>query len=224
LLRKNKGYNITHVHRGLAFENALIDAMMLLKEMHGSNFLIGGVDEISTYNYNIEALSGSFKTEPLINTELYSSPSAGTLAGEGAAMFLVNDRPENAVGKINAIQTLHTADQAAVKAALQQFIKENIPDGENTDLFISGENGDGRLLGYYDAAESLFNEHTAIARFKHMCGEYPTAAAFALWLACGKQPLPSHSMKRKPGYAELRNIIIYNNYKGGQHSCIHLIV
>ncbi len=32
LVTKNHNYNITHVHRGLAFENALMDVMMLLKE------------------------------------------------------------------------------------------------------------------------------------------------------------------------------------------------
>ncbi|HEX5026072.1 MAG TPA: beta-ketoacyl synthase chain length factor [Agriterribacter sp.] len=223
LLRKNKGYNITHVHRGLAFENALIDAMMMLKEMPGSNFLLGGIDEISAYNYNIESLAGSFKTEPLSNTALYNSLSAGTLAGEGAAMFLVSDSAKNAVGKVNAIQTLHTNDEREVKAALQQFIKENIADGENADLFISGENGDGRLIKYYDAAESLFSEQTTIARFKHMCGEYPTASAFALWLACGKRPLPLHMTKRKSRFSEVHNIIIYNNYKGHQHSFMLLV-
>src|SRR5947199_9689893 len=33
LLTKNHHYNITHVHRGLAFESALMDIMMSLKEV-----------------------------------------------------------------------------------------------------------------------------------------------------------------------------------------------
>ncbi len=224
LIHKNKSYNITHVHRGLAFENALIDAMMMLRENPGSHLLVGGVDEISGYNYNIELLAGSYKSETVSNTALYASLSAGALAGEGAAMFLVSDRPENAVGKINAIQTLHTTDQSAVKTALQQFINENVPKGGHTDMFMSGENGDGRLLKYYDAAESLFHEQTTVARFKHMCGEYPTASAFALWLACGKQPLPRHIFKRRINDSGIRNIIIYNTYKGLQHGFVHLVV
>ncbi|HTL07633.1 MAG TPA: beta-ketoacyl synthase chain length factor, partial [Chitinophagaceae bacterium] len=52
LLSANTSYNTTHVHRGLAFENALIDAAMLLQEHAGAQYLVGGVDEISAYNYN----------------------------------------------------------------------------------------------------------------------------------------------------------------------------
>ena len=42
LMSSNKGYNITHVHRALAFENAIIDADMLLKENPGCSYLLGG--------------------------------------------------------------------------------------------------------------------------------------------------------------------------------------
>src|SRR5882757_6797431 len=54
LVTKNHNYNITHVHRGLAFENALLDTIMLLKENPDSTFLLGAVDEISDFNYNID--------------------------------------------------------------------------------------------------------------------------------------------------------------------------
>jgi len=36
LVTKNHNYNITHVHRGLAFENALMDVVMSLKEHPGA--------------------------------------------------------------------------------------------------------------------------------------------------------------------------------------------
>src|ERR1700761_4058763 len=41
----NKGHNSTHVHRGLAFENALLEAAMLLDENPEHTYLLGGVDE-----------------------------------------------------------------------------------------------------------------------------------------------------------------------------------
>ena len=86
LLSANTAYNITHVHRGLAFENALLDASMLLRENRDAQYLIGGVDEISTYNYNIEYLAGWYKKEAVSVTNLYTSASNGSLAGEGAEM------------------------------------------------------------------------------------------------------------------------------------------
>ena len=51
LISKNKGYNITHIHLGLAFENALLDAMMQLNTNPSNSYLIGGVDEISPFQY-----------------------------------------------------------------------------------------------------------------------------------------------------------------------------
>lgn len=219
LMHKNKGYNITHVHRGLAFENALLDALMMTGEKPGSYYLLGAVDEISAYNYNIDLLDGCFKQEDISGKDLYASLSRGTIAGEGAAMFMISDTAHNAVAAIEAVQTIHTTDEQEVRHALQQFIQHHLPAGEKADLLISGENGDDRLLKYYTAAESLFDEHTAIARFKHMCGEYATASSIALWLACYGQ-LPRHTIKRGTQEGHFRNIIIYNNYRGIQHGFI----
>lgn len=219
LMHKNTGYNITHVHRGLAFENALLDAMMMTREKPGSYYLLGAVDEISAYNYNIDLLDGCFRRDEVSNKDLYATFSQGTIAGEGAAMFLVSDTAHNAVATIDAVQTIHTSDEQEVKHTLQQFIQNHIPAGEKADLLISGENGDNRLLKYYAAAESLFDEHTAIARFKHMCGEYATASSVAVWLACHSH-LPTHTIKRGTQAGHFRNIIIYNNYRERQHGFI----
>ena len=43
LLTKNHGYNITHLHVGLAFEYALIDADMMLIENPLNNYLLGSL-------------------------------------------------------------------------------------------------------------------------------------------------------------------------------------
>ena len=111
LLSKNKSYNTTHVHRGLSFENALLDADMQLKENENASFLVGGVDEISTYNYNIDWLDGWFKKESIPAKDLYNSGTVGTIAGEGSAMFLVNNEKANAIAKVTALQQLHTTDK-----------------------------------------------------------------------------------------------------------------
>ena len=223
LLNKNKGYNITHVHRGLAFENALLDAMMMIKENPGNNYLLGAVDEISAYNYNIDLLDGCFKKEIIVNKNLYDTVSAGTIAGEGAAMFVVNDNAENAVATVKAIQTIHTKDEMEVSRVMKQFVQQNISDNEQADMLLTGENGDARLLKYYTEVESLFDEHTTIARFKHMCGEYPTASSVALWLVCNRHQWPAHMIKKQCKNSTVRNIIIYNNYRGLQHAFMHIV-
>jgi hypothetical protein len=87
-------------------------------------------------------------------------------------------------------------------------------------LFLQGENGDNRLLKYYSACESLFDEQTTIGRFKHLTGEFQTVPAVALWMACDflqTQALPHHVVKKKGNNDSINRILIYNNYQGAQH-------
>lgn len=221
MMSKNKSYNTTHVHRGHAFENAVIDAVMQLNEFPGSNFLLGGVDEISEYDYTIEDLDGAYKKESISNKDLYDTDSPGSIAGEGAATFLVNDQEQNAICQIAAINILHSEDESQVADMFQQFITTNLPAGENIDLYISGESGDNRTLKFYTVCEKLLNENTPVVRFKHMSGENATASSWALWLACHilqQQYIPSHMMKRVVELSSVKTILLYNNYKGIQHS------
>ncbi|MEO6315794.1 MAG: beta-ketoacyl synthase chain length factor [Chitinophagaceae bacterium] len=221
LLSANKSYNTTHVQRGLAFENALLDAGMLLQENHGANYLVGGVDEISAYNYNIDWLDGWFKKESFSANNLYNSGTPGAVAGEGAAMFLVGATNNGALAFVRGLQQLHTTDELAVARQLDAFLKKYLPAGEKPDLLLSGEDGDSRSLPYYNACEAVLQKETTIARFKHMTGEYATASATALWIACfllKEQSLPQHMVKYNTFPSKLNRILIYNQHKGQQHS------
>ncbi len=223
LLSGNKGYNITHVHRGLSFENAIIDAAMQLVAHENNSYLLGAVDEISTFNYNIEWLGGWYKTEDIPASGLYAVNSNGSTAGEGAAMFLINNEKENAMARLQAVQILHSEDEELVKNKLGNFIETHLPAGEKIDLLLSGENGDRRLLNYYTACESLLGEDVTIARYKHMSGEYNTASAIGVWLACQllqQQQVPLHMIKRTGKTSNYTNILLYNNCRGVQHSFI----
>lgn len=221
LLSNNKGYNITHVHRGLSFENAMLDAVMMLKEYPGNNYLLGGIDEISSYNYNIEWLGDWYKKEPVSVNQLYETNSAGSIAGEGAAIFLVNAIQSNALAAVKDMCILHTSDENIIAGHLKLFIDKNTTQGEKIDLLLSGENGDNRLSKYYDAVENVTGNSVSIARFKHMTGEYTSASAIALWLACHmitEQSIPKHMLKYEAKHRSCKRILIYNNYKGLQHS------
>ena len=225
LLSANKNYNTTHVHRGLAFENALLDAAMLVKEHTGTNYLVGGVDEISTYNYNIDYLDGWFKTDPVAAKDLYDCGTAGSIAGEGSAMFLVNASPRGAIARLTGIHILHSTDEKLVADQLQQFLRKHVPAGEKVDILLSGEDGDIRLQPYYNACENALSGQAAIARFKHLTGEYATASAAALWLSCyilREQLLPVHMLKSGLPHASFNRVLICNCHKMTQHSFLLL--
>ncbi|MDP4129803.1 MAG: beta-ketoacyl synthase chain length factor [Bacteroidota bacterium] len=224
MITKNKKYNNTHTHRGLAFENALLDAFMLLKENPDRTYLLGSVDEISDYNFNIDRLDGCFRDEIVSNKQLFDHPAAGTIAGEGSLMMIVSGQPSGAFAAVDALQTIHTTDERLVLKTLFEFLHKNGFPAVAPDLLITGENGDARLEKYYRNAESLVPRGTAIARFKHLSGEYSTASSFGFWLATeilrtGKIP---EIVLKKSGKTDIRKILIYNNYRGLQHAFVLL--
>ncbi len=223
LLSANKSYNTTHVHRGLAFENALLDAAMMIKENPAATYLVGGADEISSYNYNIELLDGWYKSEQINSKDLYTTTTPGSIAGEGAAMFIVNNTKENATAKVAGLHFLHTDDELLVADQLGLFFAKHLQGEKKIDLLLSGENGDSRLLHYYNACETVLKNKTAVARFKHMVGEYPSSSAAATWLACTilkDQSVPKHMLKYDIVPQNYNRVLIYNNYKGNQHSFV----
>jgi Beta-ketoacyl synthase, N-terminal domain len=223
LVTKNHNYNITHVHRGLAFENALMDTMMLLKENTDAGYLLGSMDVISAYNYNIDRNAGCFRDEPILNTHLFQSKAKGTIPGEGAFMALMNNQQVGASAELIAVKTMHSRDPQVVLKSLEKFISEHFMPGEWPDLLLTGEDGDERLSPFYDIVESFMNESVQVARFKHFCGDYCTASSFASWLAIQifeSGEVPVLLIKKAATNKPIKRILIYNNYRGAQHAFI----
>jgi hypothetical protein len=70
----------------------------------------------------------------------------------------------------------------------------------------------------YEELETVLG-HRPSGVYKHLCGEYPTSTAFALWLATnilknGKVPAIMHA----PVVSGPGKILIYNHYKNIHHS------
>ena len=223
LLSKNNGYNITHVHRGLAFENAIIDVSLQLSQHTDGTYILGAADEYSEQNYNIEYKAGWYKKELINSNELFNSKTEGTLIGEIAAMFKVSNEQQDAICKVIGTATFHTEDTRTVQQKLKEFISKNLIEEKNIDLLISGENGDTRFLPFYAAVESFIVEKKSVARYKHLMGECGISSAGSLWLAyyiLKYQKIPSSLLKIKGEEKSISNILIYNNFRGSQHSLI----
>ena len=102
-----------------------------------------------------------------------------------------------------------------------QFLALHLPENEKIDLLVSGENGDCRHQAHYLACEEIVGAAAGISRFKHMTGEFATAAAPALWLATHilqTKEQPAHMTKRAVETSSVKNILIYNNYRSEQHA------
>ncbi|MGZ5135373.1 MAG: beta-ketoacyl synthase chain length factor [Flavitalea sp.] len=221
LLLKCNGYNNTFVHRGFSFESALLDAMMLLQDGTANNVLIGGVDEITDFSFEITSRFGLFKKNISSNLDLFKMGTKGTIAGEGAAFFLLNNEASPGdYATIDAVATFYKpVDHKETESNIESFLKEQELSIDQVDMVLCGRNGDFESDKVYDHLNETIFKKASVTHYKHLCGEYPTSTAFALWMAagiCKTGLLPQglhQSLKKK-----LRRILIYNHYQKIHHS------
>ena len=223
LMGKITGYNNTHVNNGIAFESALLDAFLLFEEGKVKRLLLGGVEEISQANYNIDVLRGMFKKEAVNSDTLLSSGTEGTVSGEGASMFVVDacQSPDSIARIVDVDQICYPENDEIVEKAKSFLHKNNILP-EDIDALFLGYNGDVRTDFYYDSLRNNLFQETAVFVYKNLVADFYTVSSFALWLAAylldGKT-LPKETILKAPK-KEIKNILIYNHYEGTQHGFI----
>jgi 3-oxoacyl-[acyl-carrier-protein] synthase II len=223
LLLQCHRYNNTFVHRGFSFESALLDAMMLLEENSAANVLVGAVDEITDTSHAILSRFGLYKKDNISNADLYTISSRGSIAGEGAAFFLLNHQPaENNYAVIDGLHTFYKpAGINQIEEEIALFLSSQSCTGNDIDLIITGKNGDqtGDAV-YQQLAATVFKSIPAIP-YKHLCGEYPTSTAFATWLAASilrNGSLPAVLNISVP--KQIKRVLIYNHYQNIHHSLL----
>jgi len=218
-----KNYNMTYSHRAFSFESAMIDAIMLLKEEKYKNVLLGGVDEIQEKQFKTFDRIGHYKKPDANNLQLLAGKTKGTIAGEGSTFFLL----ENQVSKKTyaAIKSVHAFSNPpnlnSIVEQIESFLKHKNLIVSDLDLVILGLNGDVEYDWiYYDLMSTLFSGNKQ-AYYKHLCGEYHTSTAFALWLAAKViqyQRVPEIlKLNIKPSQS-INNVLIYNQYRNTNHS------
>jgi 3-oxoacyl-(acyl-carrier-protein) synthase len=177
------GYNQTYVHRGCSFELALLDAQMLLAESDGLNVLVGCYDEMTEEYFTIRSKRGYWKKEHLNSGDLFlHSTSAGTIGGEGAAFFVLNNKPDRASACIEALSIIHNANSETLTSAVLNVLADAGLTLADLSLILTGLNGDVSQSSLYEGVLTISPESVPIAVFKHLSGEYDTAGGFALWL------------------------------------------
>lgn len=203
LMLKCHHYNNTYVHKGSSFEAALTDAISLLEEGDAQNVLVGAADEITEKSHAILKRFGLYKQDG-DSLQLTQSNSKGTMAGDGAAFFVVSKEPDNALAQLAGFANYYKTDKPA-NILIEDFLQEKGVALADIDLVIAGNNGDLTEDQHYRGLEQLI-DNDRLTTFKQYCGEYPTASAFALWMAT--HIIKQGSFNNKP----VKQLLVYNNY------------
>jgi 3-oxoacyl-[acyl-carrier-protein] synthase II len=227
------GYNNTFVHRGFSFENALLDAILLLKDNEASNVLVGSADEITNISFGILSRFGIYRDGEVSSLDITDKPGNGTVAGEGAAFFLLaREGSPDDIAVLGGIHTFYKpAALAETESEIKSFLAAQSLSVNDIDLVITGKNGDAANDELYAALEQSVFAGVGVIPYKHLCGEYPTSSSFALWYAASILKSGAMSSFTESGTrgntdaAKLitpsraaRRILIYNNYKNIHHS------
>ena len=225
LLLQCNNYNNAFVHRGFSFESALLDGMLLLKEREAANVLIGAIDEITNTSHAILSRMGLYKQEQVSNLELFKARTKGTIAGEGAAFFLLANEPSATdYAKLEGLKTFYKPQCIEeVEAHISSFLTAQAISLDEIDLVITGKNGDVKSDEIFDQLQHRMFSKNTLVNYKNLSGEYPTSTAFALWMACNI--IKSGKVPVSLGYAApakdtINRILIYNNYLGIHHSLL----
>ena len=223
LMLKCHNYNNTFVNRGFSFESAILDAILMLQENENNHVLAGAADEIIDTSHSILSRFGLYKNEPVSNFDLLQSGTKGTMDGEGATFFvLTNQASKENQAALDAISTFYKPQSITeTEKNILSFLKEQSTDINEIDIIITGKNGDSRGDEIYQRlSHSVFKTKKQV-HYKHLCGEYPTSTAFALWVAIKilkHQSIPSILGMNSDSGKPIKRILIYNHHQNLHHS------
>jgi len=229
LMLNNCAYNMTYAHSSFAFEHALIDGILRLKNGESRNILTGGFDEITDNQFILYDRLDRWRHQDLNSLQLHNTSANGTIAGEGFTFFFLQDQPTDKTYAMlkDANTFFSTEDMELIAANALSFLERNGLEPGMIDWVFTGLNGDqaGDKV-YLDILSKLFPSGFNQAAWKHLCGEYHTSSAFATWAASKaikQQTVPDiFQVKSANNRKEIKNILIYNHYKSIHHSFILL--
>jgi 3-oxoacyl-[acyl-carrier-protein] synthase II len=224
---KCNGYNNTFVHRGISFELALHDAMLLFMQKKIDTALVGGHDEMTPAYFDLLDRIGYWKKEVVPSSSLHTSSSPGSVAGEGSISFILsNEKKTTSYACIKDVSTYYSPDGTGNPSEhIEAFLATNRLKPADIDLVMTGINGDVNDNNvYYHVLERIFKNNPA-GWYKHLSLEYFTSPSYGLLVSaeCLKTgKVPEYLRLKGDNSGRLEHILLYNHFKNRNHSLVLL--
>lgn len=220
---KCMNYNFTYVHKGFSFESAVLDGLMTIAEGNGNNVLVGGHDEMTDKYYRVCDRIDYWKKADTSTMELINSKTNGSIAGEGAAFFMLsNEISDKNYAKLRGLKMIYKPEsQEEIENKISELLNEKGLKPEDIDVVLYGINGDVRYDGVYNDLRNNYFKNSTSTYYKHLCGEYQTSGSFALWVASNilkTQSIPETIQIEKKKNGPIKNVLIYNSFMNTDHS------
>jgi 3-oxoacyl-[acyl-carrier-protein] synthase II len=215
------GYNNTYIHRGVSFENALMDAFLLFNKNEISTALVAGNDEMTPAYFILLKRLGYWKenVEDTINITR-NSATGGSFSGEGSISFVLSNAKSNtSYAKLIGFDLFYKPQNISEK--IKSFLAENDSEIDDIDLVITGINGDMTNDQVYSVITQELFDRKQIGCFKNICGEFYTASAYGLMVAAAclkNRTIPAHITLNNTERKDPYKILIYNHFQNKDHS------
>ena len=214
------GYNTTYAHRAFSFESALMDALMLLDERQAQTVLCCGVDEFTEKYAGHRRTAGHLR--PYVSREDFlEARSPGAPMGEGACCFVLTSVGQGGL-ILRGLELLYRPQ--ALEERVLDFLARSGVSLEQVGLLLLGLSGDSRFDGRLRA---LASRHPQVPQgiYKHLCGEFHTAAAFGLWAGCGMLEaggVPEAYRSNRAPERPLRHVLMVSGAADTEYSLVLL--
>lgn len=242
-----KAYNFSYVNGAISFESALTDARLQLLSGEARNILVGGVDEKADFTYHLFALGGLIKTEESSSGASYSEGAAFfVLSTEKKAQSYATLKDVTVINRLEPEGVASTLERFLKRTGTAVDDIDAVVIGKNDDIsfqeyypgllsgfspeipvvhykHLSGEYNTASAFGFWLAAGILKNQR--IPEVVLLSGK-PGAATLrpAALRPDQKGEAVGNAVNLGATYrgAAIRNILLYNQYRGMDHSFILL--
>lgn len=214
-------YNFTYVNSGSSLEMSLLDAKLQIQDDEANNVLVGATDEKASRTMELYQLNGTIKKEAELHVDYLSSETDGVVWGEGSAFFVVSNQKQNSTfAELQDVTLINELKRQELNPFINDFLNRNQLKISDIDVVILGFSGDKKSDVYYHEALKSF-ENAQQLYFKHLSGEFNTSSGFGFFMAnqiLKQQHIPEIMKINSAEKASIKNLLIYNNLGGKDHS------
>lgn len=224
LLLGCQNYNLTFTQRTLSFENALMDAHLMLNETsEEKSVLLGGIDELTDQSYQLLEKAGCLKKDT--EADLLESQTSGYYPGEGAGFFaLTNQSSSKNLAEINHLAFHYgELDETGLGEFISAELNKKGLSTEDVDLVMTGSNGDFKGDAIYRILVEKWFPNATTAAYKHLSGEYDTATAFGSWAAVRmiqSGHIPATMLTSDLTQESISRVLVVNHNQGRDYSLL----
>jgi 3-oxoacyl-(acyl-carrier-protein) synthase len=217
---KCHGYNSTYTHKGVSFENALLDAFMQLSAGRIKTALVNGFDEMTPKYQLCLSRIGYWRAHDE-NQTLQKDGEA--FAGETSVSFMLSSgKNERTICRIAGLTLLYKPDENDLQIALNGLLAQNACSINDIDAVVTGVSGNPENDGAYRRNAPVLFAGKPLVRYKHIFGESYTASGLGMYVAATclrRQRIPRHlTVNGCKEIDAVKTLLLYNHSEDKNHS------